>query len=139
MGLPNPIIIWLGCFQSCYYHHQSQYSTSPYNIVDILHCGVLWEITTMDWIASYIFKLSQFVQSDKSKSNIITCTTFIPQVSVLDLLLFTLFISPVSSTASHHGVSQQKYADNTQLFIALSCFNSNASIDFCPVQINQNT
>ena len=51
-----------------------------------------------------------------------------PQRSVLGPILFTLFISPVSLIASSQSVSQQQYADDTQLYIAISHSDSNSSI-----------
>ena len=43
-----------------------------------------------------------------------------PQGSVLGLILFALFTSPISAIADAHDVLQQKYADDTQLYICLS-------------------
>ena len=43
-------------------------------------------------------------------------------------LLFSYSYSPVSSIAAFHKVSQQQYADDTQLFIALSQSNSDTSM-----------
>ena len=47
---------------------------------------------------------------------------------MLGPLLFSLFISRVSSIAAFYKVSQQQYDDDTHLFIALSQFNSDISI-----------
>jgi Reverse transcriptase (RNA-dependent DNA polymerase) len=44
----------------------------------------------------------------------------VPQGSVLGPLLFTTYISPLSKLASDLGITQQQYADDTQLLIAIS-------------------
>jgi len=44
----------------------------------------------------------------------------VPQGSVLGPLFFSCYISPISSLASSFGVSSQQYADNTQIYIALT-------------------
>ena len=64
----------------------------------------------------------------RSKSPISHCTCGVQQGSVLGPNLFTLFISPVSPIASSHSVSQQQYADGTQLYIAISHSDSNSFI-----------
>ena len=79
-------------------------------------------------VSSYLSNRTQFIQLGQSKSWISPCTTEIPQGSVLGPLIFSLFISPVSSIAAFHKVSQQQYADDTQLFIAISQSNSDTSI-----------
>jgi len=47
------------------------------------------------------------------------CSVGVPQGSVLGPLLFSIYTSPISTIANSHQVSQQQYADNTQLYVAL--------------------
>ena len=42
------------------------------------------------------------------------------QGSVLGPLLFSIYTSPTAHTAQAHGIQQQQYADDTQLYVALS-------------------
>ena len=56
----------------------------------------------------------------KSCSTESICHTAVPQGSVLGPILFSLYISQISSIANKHGITQQQYADDTQLYIAVS-------------------
>ena len=84
--------------------------------------------TVLQWISSYLSNRSQYVQLGQSKSPISPCTCGVLQGSVLGPILITLFISPVSLIASSHSVFQQQYADDNQLYIAISHSDSNSSI-----------
>jgi len=48
------------------------------------------------------------------------CLAGVPQGSVLDPLLFSIYIAPIAHIAQAHGIQQQQYADDTQLYVALS-------------------
>jgi Reverse transcriptase (RNA-dependent DNA polymerase) len=53
-------------------------------------------------------------------SPFLVCKSGIPQGSVLGPILFNIYTSPLSTICSSHGISQQQYADDTQVFIALT-------------------
>jgi len=52
----------------------------------------------------------------------------VPQGSVLGPLLFSIYTSPIFTTAQSQHVSQQQYADDMQLYLALSPANHGQSI-----------
>jgi len=56
------------------------------------------------------------------------CLVGVPQGSVLGPLLFSIYTSPISTIAKSHQVSQQQYADDTQLYVALLPANYNQDI-----------
>ena len=63
---------------------------------------------------------SQVVRIGCNSSNPSTCLAGVPQGSVLGPLLFSVYISPIAHIAQAHGIQQQQYADDTQLYVALS-------------------
>ena len=74
----------------------------------------------LQWILSYLSDRSQFVSLGSSTSPPTRCSIGVPQGSVLGPLFFTLYISPLAKILSNHGISHQQFADDTQLFIAIS-------------------
>jgi len=62
----------------------------------------------------------------------VSCEFGVPQGSVLGLLLFTIYTSPISnSIAQFKHVNHAQYADDTQLYIALNTDNAVGVINDC--------
>jgi len=76
--------------------------------------------TVYSWLTSYLTNRCQSVRVGGYSSPSTICTCGVPQGSVLGPLLFNIYTSPVAGISSFHGIQQQQYADDTQLFIALS-------------------
>jgi len=76
--------------------------------------------TTLSWLQSDITNRTSSVHIGRHCSSSVTCTTGVPQGSVLGPLLFMAYVSPVAGIAHLHSIDQQQYADDTQLFISLS-------------------
>jgi len=82
-----------------------------------------------EWIASYLADLKQFVRVGSEACAATSCSCGVLQASVLCPLLFVAYICPVVSVATQFGVSLHQYADDTQLYIALSKSDMNTSVD----------
>ena len=83
---------------------------------------------------SYLEECSQFVRIGCSMSPVTLCTMGVPQESVLGPILFSLFISPIAHIVSSYGLLQQQYADDTQLYVAISKDNYDtpvAKLELC--------
>ena len=76
------------------------------------------------WIKSYLSELSQFVRISTASSKPTVCHYGVPQGSILGPILFTVYTSPVAKFADAYRVIQQQYADDTQLYIAMSKMSS---------------
>ena len=74
----------------------------------------------MCWLKSYLNDSSQYVKVDGFDSFSISLNYGVPQGSVLGLLLFTLYVSPIEDIIKHHGLDAMFYADDTQIYIALN-------------------
>ena len=74
----------------------------------------------LSWFHSYLSNRTQFVQIGKCRYSISPCPTGMPQGSVLGPLLFSLYISPIVHIVSSFGLLQQQYADDTQIYVAVS-------------------
>ena len=72
------------------------------------------------WLHSCLEGRSQFVRIVCSTFPVTLYTTGVAQGSVLGPMLFSLFISPIAHIVSSYGLLQQQYADDTQLYVAIS-------------------
>ena len=62
------------------------------------------------WFHSYLEGRSQFVRIGCSTSPVTLCTTGVAQGSVLDPVIFSIFISLIAHIVSSHGLLQHEYA-----------------------------
>jgi len=85
--------------------------------------------TAREWIAYYLADRTQFVQVGSETCDATSCLCGIPQWSVLGPLLFVAYTCPVVSITAQFGVSLHQYADDTQLYIALSKSDISTSFD----------
>ena len=84
--------------------------------------------TALAWLRSYLTDRRQFVRAGHASSHITLCPTGVPQGSVLGPLLFSCYTSPISSIVSSFNMHIQQYADDTQVFLALSANNLTAQL-----------
>ena len=84
---------------------------------------------SLSWIQSYLNNRTQYVRFGRHSSSPNTCSSGVPQGSVLGPLLFNIYTSPVAKIANSFTVSQRQYADDTQLFISLSPSNFSSGLN----------
>ena len=90
----------------------------------------------LSWIQSYLCDRTQSVRIGSHSSPPNPCLVGVPQGSVLGPLLFSVYTSPISTIAKSHQVSQQQYADDTQIYIALLLANYNQDITALESRLN---
>jgi Reverse transcriptase (RNA-dependent DNA polymerase) len=61
----------------------------------------------------------QFVKIGNHSSPLISCSSGVPQGSVLDPLLFAVYVSPIDQVIASHSVRYHKFADDTQLYLPM--------------------
>jgi len=85
----------------------------------------LFEVTrtTLNWISSYLESWSTFIHWKQASSSVKPLETDVPQGSALGPLLFCLYIAPISRVIDVHGINYPQYADDTQVYIAVSKSN----------------
>jgi hypothetical protein len=76
--------------------------------------------TALNWLKSYIEDQYHFVKLSRHCSETVRCISGVPQGSVLGPLIFTAYVSPIGEVISGYGVDHHQYADDTQLFLAMS-------------------
>lgn len=76
--------------------------------------------TVFSWFSSYLtdryFRVS--LDTCSSRTHKISCG--VPQGSILGPILFNLYMLPLGDVVRRHGISFHSYADDTQLYIAVS-------------------
>jgi hypothetical protein len=88
----------------------------------------------LEWITSYLKERSQYVMIGDEKSAITSCEVGVPQGSVLGPFLFSAYVSPISDVISAFGVQFHQYADDTQLYTAVSADDNDTclrSLELC--------
>ena len=80
----------------------------------------------MDWIESYLEDRNQHVKYNDYKSADVPVLDGVPQGSVLGLLLFSAYITPVSEIIDKFKVCHHMYADDLTLYLSLGKDKDNA-------------
>lgn len=82
----------------------------------------------LQWITSYLSSRTQYVAISGHMSPAIPVFSGVPQGSVLGPLLFSTYTSPISAVVSSFGLSQQQYADDTQVYFSVQNPNYHSSV-----------
>jgi hypothetical protein len=75
---------------------------------------------SLDWFSSYLRGRTFSVHIGSTFSETASLNSGVPQGSVLGPILFSLYISPISQIIVEHGIDYNAYADDLQLYTALS-------------------
>ena len=94
----------------------------------------------LEWFKSYLSERTQFVKINDSSCQSSRVTQGVPQRSVLDPILYSLYTSPLASIAREHDMNLHLYADDTQLYATFSPLSEeNMEIAICNTEKCVNT
>ena len=88
-----------------------------------------WEGIGLDWFKSYLTGRNQRTKLGNCLSSRSDLSFGVPKGSVLGLLLFTLYTTPLSSLISRHAIPHHLYADDSQLYVSFSSGDSAAALN----------
>ena len=107
----------------------NEFGTIDHDILlNRLHASFGISVPVLDWFRSYLSPSNKFVRIQSAKSATTKCILRVPQDSVLGPVLFSLYILPIAHIAAAHGLMQQQYADDTQLYVAISHLNRDTAL-----------
>uniref|UniRef100_A0A3B3I2H5 Reverse transcriptase domain-containing protein n=1 Tax=Oryzias latipes TaxID=8090 RepID=A0A3B3I2H5_ORYLA len=89
-------------------------------LIDRLRSRVGLSGTALNWFHSYLTDRHFFVSMDTRSSGVHEIGCGVPQGSILGPILFNLYMLPLGDVIRRHGVDFHSYADDTQLYIAMS-------------------
>jgi Reverse transcriptase (RNA-dependent DNA polymerase) len=72
--------------------------------------------TALSWVKSYLLNRPSYVSIEDSVSPVYQLLYGVPQGSVLGLLLFILYTTPLTTIISNSFANHYLYADDNQLF-----------------------
>ena len=76
--------------------------------------------TVLNWFYSYLTDHRFLVSMDTCSSGMHELKYGVPQGSILGPILFNLYMLPLGDVIRRHGINFHGYADDTQLYIAMS-------------------
>ena len=89
-------------------------------LIDILNRHFNISDLALSWFCSYLSQRSQFVKMDNFSSSLTSLNSGVPQGSVLEPILFSLYTSPMCSIIIHHDLLFHQFADDITLFTGVS-------------------
>ena len=84
-------------------------------LVHILHTDFGFTDTVLQWFSSYLTDRTQYVSLCNHCSDFAPVHSGVPQGSVLGLMLFTMYIKPLSAIIDSHSIIHHSFADDLQL------------------------
>ena len=84
-------------------------------LVHHLHTYFGFTDAVLQWFSSYLTDRTHYVSLSNHCSAFAPVHSGVPQVSVLGLILFTMYVKPFSSIIDSHFIIHHSFADDSQL------------------------
>jgi len=115
--------VWAVVLKSVADYYRSNGSYVFTTFLDLLKA---FDINFFLWNWSNVIKLLAYWYAHQLLT--VRWKNVVTQGSVLGPILFMIYVSPIASIVSSHGVNQQQYSDDTQLFVVLSPLSLSSSL-----------
>ena len=83
--------------------------------------------TVLQWFDSYLSQRTQFVNISEANSTVRDLPVGVPQGSVLEPILFLLYVAPLAKVIRSYDLDYHLYADETQLYFAFKSVDVEAT------------
>ena len=96
--------------------------------------------TTLDWLRSYLSWRRSFVRWRSCSSDSVSVDTGVPQGSALGPQWFSVYIASLAGLIRSHGVRYHQYADDSQVYIAISRDDADAqlaTLEHCVSEVHE--
>ena len=84
-------------------------------LVHHLHTDLGFTDAVLQWFSSYLTDRTHYVSLSNHCSDFAPVHSGVPHVSVLDPILFTMYIKPLSAIINSHSIMHHSFADDVQL------------------------
>ena len=85
--------------------------------------------TALSWFTSYLTDRRQAIKIGNCFSDMLPTSCGVPQGSVLEPLLFTLYTTPLSSIIQSYNLDHHLYADDTNIYVSLAILDTCRSLN----------
>ena len=87
-------------------------------LVHRLHTNFGFTDSVLQWFSSYLTDRTHYVSLSNHCSAFAPVRSGVPQGSVLDPMLFIMYIKPLSAIIDSHSIKQHSFADDIQLHMS---------------------
>ena len=88
-------------------------------LIDRLKITFGFDNIVLNWFRSCVSDRTQSVKIEDFESTPVPLPFDVPQGSVLEPILYTLYTTPLGSIIRNHNLNYHMYADNTQIYLSI--------------------